>query len=139
MKLPPFFMRRIAIKRAWTLLDLPYSWGGDDPVKGFDCSGGVIEILKSVCRLPRKFDCRAKDLYVLFPKVKTPRAGCLVFYGTEEIEHVEFCINRWLAIGASGGGSKVKTREDAIKYNAFIKLRSIKRKRRIIGYVDPFK
>lgn len=139
MKSPLFLLRYIAVKRAWTLLDKRYTWGGDDSIAGFDCSGLVIELLKSVGRLPRKFDCRAKDLWVLFPKVKTPRAGCLVFYGTEEISHVEFCINRWLAIGASGGGSYVKTREDAIKYNAFIKLRPIKRDRRIIGYCDPFK
>lgn len=134
-----FLLRYITIKRAWTLLDRPYSWGGDDPLKGFDCSGMVIELLKSVGRLPRKFDCRAKDLFNMFPKVGKPRSGCLVFYGVEEISHVEFCINKWLAIGASGGGSKVKTREDAIKYNAFIKLRPIKRDRRIIGYCDPFR
>lgn len=139
MRLPSFILRRIAVKRAWTLLDKPYTWGGDDPLRGFDCSGKDIEILKSVGRLPRKFDCMAKDLFNMFPKVNKPRAGCLVFYGTEEVEHVEFCINRWLAIGASGGGSKVRTREDAIKYNAFIKLRPIKRDRRIIGYVDPFR
>jgi len=139
MNLPPFLMRRIAIKRAWTLLDLPYSWGGDDPIAGFDCSGLIIELLKSVGRLPRKFDCRAKDLFNMFPKVDKPRSGCLVFYGKEEITHVEFCINRWLAMGASGGGSKVNDRLTAIKYNAFIKLRPIKRDRRIIGYVDPFR
>ena len=139
MKPPLFLLRYIAVKRAWTMLDQPYTWGGDDPMKGFDCSGGVIEQLKSVGRLPRKFDCTAKGLWGKFPKVKTPRAGCLVFYGLNTVEHVEFCINRWLAIGASGGGSYVKTREDAIKYNAFIKLRPIKRDRPIIGYVDPFR
>lgn len=137
--MPPFLMRRIAVKYAWTFLHQPYTWGGDDSIAGYNCSGIVIAILKGLGLLPRKFDCRAKDLFNMFTKVDKPKAGCLVFYGTEEIEHVEFCINRWLSIGASGGSSKTLTRADAIRDNAFIKLRPIKRDRRIIGYCDPFR
>jgi len=58
-----------------------YKWGGDDP-SGFDCSGLVIEVLKSVGVLPRVGDWTADDLYRRFEehKVKTPEAGCLAFW-----------------------------------------------------------
>ena len=44
---------------AFSLLHKPYIWGGDNPAKGVDCSGLVIEILKSMGKLPaRGLDCR---------------------------------------------------------------------------------
>ena len=43
--------RFYAYKLAWKYIGKFYKWGGDDP-SGFDCSGFVIEILKSVGILP---------------------------------------------------------------------------------------
>ena len=39
----------------------PYVWGGDDP-SGFDCSGFVLECLKSVGLLPERADLTADRL-----------------------------------------------------------------------------
>jgi len=130
-------MREIAIDYIKYFVGHWYKWGGDDP-SGFDCSGLVIEMLKSVGILDRGFDTTAEGLRRMFPAVNKPYRGCLVFYGDTRAVHVEICLNETLALGASGGGSKTKTVEDAVRHNAFIKMRPIKRNRNILGYVDPF-
>lgn len=134
--------RAIAMQIAFSLHGTPYIWGGDDPVRGFDCSGLQIEILKSVGILPRRGDWTAHGLYSLFRargcEVETPRAGCLVFYGTiDKIVHVEMLITDDLSIGASGGGSGTKTEADAAQQNAFVKIRPLRPNR--VGFMDPFK
>lgn len=53
--------------------------------------------------------------------------------------HVEMCVDSARALGASGGGSGTVTKEDAIKHNAFIKMRPFKSRANIYGFVDPFK
>lgn len=96
--------------------------------------------MKSTGILPRgKPAPRAIEQWEMFKryKVDKPYLGCLVFFG-DPVSHVEFCIDSEFSIGASGGGSHVLTREDAIRCNAFIKMRPIKRDRKIKGFVDPF-
>ncbi len=131
--------RAYACSLAFHFIGLWYKWGGNNP-DGFDCSGFVVELLKSVGILPRKYDNTARGLYSHFggKKVDKPCKGCLVFFGEPIINHIEFCIDKDFSIGASGGGGFVKTIEDAIHYNAYIKMRPIKRNRHIVGYVDPF-
>lgn len=127
---------------AMKFLGKPYFWGGDDPVQGFDCSGFVIEILKSVGKLPRKGDWTASALLQYFTDYVTenPEKGCLVFWQNNEgkIIHVEFCLDDTLAIGASGGGRHNDSVEEAIKKNAYIKIRPFRSRSGIAGYVNPF-
>lgn len=136
--------RVLASKVAWGFLGTPYIWGGDDPMKGFDCSGFVIEILKSVGALPRTGDWTAKELWDKFDKkvIPYPNEGCLVFWRgrarNSAIVHVEYCIDDTHSIGASGGGRKTETVADAIKQNAYIKVRPFSSRKYIRGYVDPF-
>lgn len=136
--------RKMALKVADRFLGKPYIWGGDDPMRGFDCSGFVIEILKSVGLLPRKGDWTANGLKNLFENCETiePLAGCLVFWGRTPNDrnaiHVEMCVSDELAIGASGGGSRTKTVNDAIRQNAYIKIRNFYERPNIIFYADPF-
>ena len=119
-----------------------YKWGGDDP-SGFDCSGLAIECLKSVGKLPRKYDTTAAGLQSRYRNqtVGEARPGCLVFWKNMagRITHVEIAISRDLAIGASGGGSKTLTPSDAIRHNAFIKIRPIQSRSGVHSIVDPFK
>lgn len=129
--------RELCRRIAYEWLGRPYIWGGDDPIAGFDCSGFCIELLKSVGRLPRKGDWRAVQLYGMFPSVPAPYLGCLVFWG-DPIHHVEFCLDGTLSIGASGGTSQTKTEADAIRMNAYIKIRPMASRPGIFGYVDPF-
>ncbi len=133
--------REMAIKIAFAHLNTFYSWGGDTPA-GFDCSGFIIEVLKSVGALPRKGDWTAAALWHKFPiKPANGKAGDLVFWANApggKIIHIEMMVNEDLAIGASGGGSRTKTREDAIKHNAFIKIRPIDGRKNIAGFCNPF-
>ena len=132
---------------AWYLWDAqrdkPYLWGGDDGIAGFDCSGLVIEPLKAVGILPKIGDWTAEDLAVYFKnrQTKKPKPGCLLFYNrSHRIGHVVIVWavfgDRMLVIGASGGGRHIKTVEDAVKHNAYIKVRPV-----LPGWVrmvDPF-
>ena len=132
----------LAIRYAWTFLGRWYKWGGDDP-SGFDCSGLACELLQAVGKIPPKSDYNAVGLSGMFPKVDLPKAGCLAFWCSggnqrSNIAHVEFCIDEKHTIGASGGGSATITERDAVKQNAFIKIRPIDRARVLWGYVDPF-
>jgi len=133
-------MKKIASSLAFKFIGTPYIWGGDDAVAGFDCSGFVIEILKSVGLLPKSGDWTAEGLYLLFEdkKVSCPKEGCLVFFAkNNKINHVEYVWKKNLTIGASGGGSRTLTRGDAIKQNAYIKMRPMRTD--VYAIVNPFK
>lgn len=137
-----FDARKAATEYAKAFIGTWYKWGGDDP-SGFDCSGFVCEILQSVGKINRKEDLTAAKLYSRFgtSMTSTPTEGCLVFYrgvGGGPIIHVEYCLNEFQSIGASGGGSNTITPADAIAQNAFIKIRTIRSRPLIYGFVDPF-
>ena len=136
-------LRYFAIDIAWQLYGTPYIWGGDDAVKGFDCSGLIVELLQSVGKLPLKGDWTAAMLWDRFAanEVWNPDAGCLVFWETSQghIRHVELALGSGLSIGASGGGSRVRSRADAIEYNAFVKIRPIEGRGIVKGFLDPFR
>ena len=134
--------KEIALKVAWSYLGKPYLWGGDDPMAGFDCSGFVIECLKSAGRLPRVGDWTAERLYAKFqPDISIPYDGCLVFWENKaknKIIHVELCLDDTFSIGFSGGGSGTLTVEEAIKQNAYCKVRPFRSREGICGFTDPF-
>ena len=136
------YKRSIAHIIVWKLYGLPYKWGGDDTLAGFDCSGAIIEVLKSVGILPNSGDWTAQGLCDMFTgeKVIPASTGCLAFYGRDRthITHVMFCISSELAIGAIGGGSKTKTKKDAERQNAYIKVRPIDYRKDLVCVVDPF-
>jgi len=136
-------LRSLCTRYAWTFLGRFYKWGGDDP-SGFDCSGLVCELLQAVGKIGRKEDLTAAALWQRFmtSEVKQPYEGCLVFYAAKQggpIIHIEYCIDEFHAIGASGGGSATITEQDAINQNAYIKIRTIRSRPFIVGFVDPFK
>ena len=133
--------RQLVLDIAFSYLGTFYTWGGDSP-NGFDCSGLAIECLKSVGALPRKGDWTAAALWHKFPiKPANGKAGDLVFWANQpngKIIHIEIMVNEDLAIGASGGGSRTRTRHDAIKHNAFIKIRPVDSREHIAGFANPY-
>ena len=143
------FIRDDFIEYASRWIGAWYKWSGDGP-SGFDCSGFVIECLKAFGKFPRKQDATADQLKERFKGNKidlesyaqNTHPGCLVFWLNPEGKayHVEICLNEWQSIGASGGGSQTLTVEDAIRDNAFIKIRPID-SRQPSGsflFLDPF-
>ena len=130
--------RTLAIQYAWTFLGTWYSWRGENPA-GFDCSGLCNELLKATGKIARKTNYTAQELFDLFKdkEVDKPSTGCLVFTRPEHgfIIHVEFCIDEFHTIGASGGDRNTKTREDAIRDNAFVKIRPVSG----TVFCDPFR
>lgn len=139
---PGVTRRNIALEVALSYHGTWYSWGGDDP-EGFDCSGLMVEALKSAGLLPRQYDGKARDLFIRYSaRQSAPRPGCLVFYGSSltNITHVEMVVavinGQVFCIGASGGHSEVKTKKDAMHYNAFIKIRPARAD--VVAVVDPF-
>lgn len=132
--------RYLAVRHAERMINLPYIWGGDDPIRGFDCSGLVVEILKSFGILPKVGDWAARQLAKMFPEVFAPGKGILVFFGSPgDITHVGFCINKKYMIEAGGGRRDTDDVEDAIAQNAYIRIRPIKSRSDIVMYNDPFK
>ena len=139
------FLREIALKVAWSHINTPYIWGGDDP-DGMDCSGFVIEVMKSIGKLPRYGDWTAHNLFLRFLRVGCPvtvqqTAGNLVFFQhkTEDrMVHVEIVLGDGLSIGASGGGSRTTDRATAMESGAYIKVRPWKNDDRATILVNPF-
>jgi cell wall-associated NlpC family hydrolase len=141
--------RAMALKIAWAHLGIPYYWGGDDPMAGFDCSGFVLEVLQSVGIISPRKDFTANGLWEFFSaqncqldKPDEPYDGCLVFWSqfpAMPATHVEMCLNATLSIGASGGTSKTDTLQEAIEQDAYIKIRPFRLRKGIKGFLDPFK
>lgn len=106
-----------------------YSWGGDDPA-GFDCSGLIVEGLKAFGVLPRKGDWTANTLMdgvgLVPANFEDTLHGDLIFWLDDTLgaTHVEalWWIKRF-SIGAAGGTRNTLTKEDAMRDNAFVRIR----------------
>ena len=134
--------RELAVKYLWHWLGTPYSYGGDD-FSSMDCSGIVIEILQSVGILPHQYDNTAHGLYLKYKdnlvEGDKVRPGCLVFwFRNGKARHVMMLYTYGYVIGACGGGSDTKTTKDAIRDNAFIKMRPIGYDGDSYKICDPF-
>ena len=106
-----------------------YKWGGDDP-SGVDCSGLVVEFLQAFGVIPHGRDFSAQSLHdTLIHSPTSPIGfGSILFWGlsNKQITHVTIALSKNIMIGAEGGGSKTLTLDDAIKQNAFVKIRPIR-------------
>ena len=129
------------IEYAKSFIGKPYIWGGDDPMRGFDCSGLVQEILASGGFDPAG-DQTSHGLYEIFREKGSPsrKAGALAFFGThEKITHVAFMIDEWRMIEAAGGNSKTTSEAAAIRQNAYIRIRPINHRSDLVAtYMPPY-
>lgn len=134
--------KKLLYDLATSFIHTPYRWGGDDPT-GVDCSGFIIELLKSFGLVPNAFDSTAKDLHnILLARsgsvaVPDDSFGDLVFFGGDisSISHVALCLGGGLMLEAGGGGSKTKTVDDAVAQNAFVRIRPIKNRKDVVATI----
>lgn len=125
---------------ALSFLGLPYLWGGDDPVAGFDCSGLALELLWSQGIGP-KHDTTAHDLegFLLqkgYPVA--PQFGAFAFYGRKDRRtHVAFCLSQGLILEAGGGGSRTTDKASAIQQNAYVRIRPLKHRNDLQSVIMP--
>ena len=119
----------ILFQVAYSCLNVPYKWGGNNPIDGLDCSGFVQHVLKSAGIAPPK-DCNAQclyDYYELESAHNTYKPGALVFYGKSilEITHVALMLDPYRIIEAAGGDHLTLTRADAAAKGAMVRIRKV--------------
>lgn len=133
--------KRWFLRTALSYLGTPYVWGGDDP-SGFDCSGLVVECLKSAGLVKENEDYTADSLYrkYLPGRLDQPAQGALLFYLNDsgKATHVVICLDRFFQIGASGGGSDTIDAAAARRANAYVKIRPICFNPKKMAVVYPF-
>ena len=120
--------RKWFLRTALSYLGTPYIWGGDDP-SGFDCSGLVVECLKSAGLLSEHKDFTADGLLHFFQAhiIERPRRGALLFRvdAGGRANHVAICLDHRFKIEAAGGDSGTTTASGAWRDNAYVRIRPI--------------
>ena len=137
------FLRTQAVWYIKRFVGRPYSWGGDDPLGGFDCSGLIIEVLQSVGLIGIKEDETAHSLYLRLKAqqriLDKPRFGALIFWFKDgKARHVAMLINEYQICEAGGGGPDTLTEEDAKRQNAYIRIRPLDYRGDNYKIIDPF-
>jgi cell wall-associated NlpC family hydrolase len=102
----------VAVQYALAQVGTPYRWGGEDPGRGFDCSGLVQAAWAAAgVGLPRV----AQDQFDAGPRLAPGQAlapGDLVFFGADRdhITHVGLVVDpKGLMVDAPHSGSVVRT------------------------------
>jgi len=137
-------LRSEAVRYIQRWIGTPYRWAG------IDCSGLMHEALQSVGLEKNGYDCTANQLYLNFKNGRIVKQteempyvlhGCLVFWftGGGRAYHVAMTINEFQVCEAAGGDSDTITEEDAIKANAYVRVRRLNNRGVNYKIVDPFK
>ncbi len=125
---------------AMQLTGLPYIWGGDDPIRGFDCSGLILELLQAA-GVWQGGDATAAQIEAHFKEnvAAEPTFGTLVFFGAgpSAISHIGFCLNATQMIEAGGGDHTCVNAEISAAKNAFVRVRPISRRKDVVCYRHP--
>lgn len=122
-----------------SFLNVPYKWGGSNPLAGLDCSG-LVQLGLGFLGLDPPGDQTADALWKRYKSspAQVPFLGCLAFYGRDdEATHVGIMMGPVHMIEAGGGGRSVKEREDAARAGAYVKLSRFNRRSDLLGFCNP--
>ncbi len=98
---------------AWSLIGIPYVWGGSSPSTGFDCSGFTAYVWgQAGYSLPHSAAAQAAMTMPVSYSELQP--GDLVFYGWGYIHHVALYVGGGQIIHAPGRGRSVRV--DSVYY-----------------------
>lgn len=109
-------------------LNIPYIFGGKNPLGGEDCSGLVCEFLKALGKIGTNEEFGSQQLHDKFKPMTTaggPKPGSLVFYGKDEshIDHVAMFIDNNFIVEAGHGTADTLTKDIATQRGAFSRVR----------------
>lgn len=122
-------------------LNIPYIYGGKNPLTGEDCSGLVCEFLKALGKIGTNEEFNAQQLFNKYvkPMAQTPASlpmpagepaltGSLVFYGADvsHVDHVAMLIDNEFIIEAGHGTADTLTKDIASQRGAFTRIRPYK-------------
>ena len=108
-------------------LNQPYIWAGNGPFE-FDCSGFVLSVLRDVgFQYP---DMTSQGLYTRLSQLDLRSQlgpDSILFFGPSRytINHVAIALDERYMIEAGGAGSNCKTKEDAARLNARVRIKPI--------------
>ena len=127
------------ISFAYAQLEKHYRWGGNGP-NNFDCSGLVLACLKVSNFFPSDVDTTAQDIYFYLSNqnwIEKKCRGAICFFGKrrDRITHIGIMVDDNNFIGANGGNSLTISDEIAIKMNAKVDIRPLRRD--LIAYLYP--
>lgn len=132
----------LLVKVALSCLNVPYLWGGSNPLTGFDCSGFLQWCFRSVGMDPPG-DQTAQGYFDHFEKLGGDRTaiqlGTLLFYGKSvtKITHVALALTPYQLIEAGGGDSTTTTLEEAKKRGAMVRISHIGHRSDLVATIRP--
>lgn len=131
--------KEIALAYMMAHLGAPYVYGGKNMLEGVDCSGLVVEYLRCMGLITNTDDFTAASLFTMYPTVRRPKRGDLVFWRNSKgnISHVEIMLNSEQSIGASGGDRYTVDFDTAIEDDAYVKVNYIYNRDNIAGFSRP--
>lgn len=123
--------KAVAINYALTFIGVPYHYGGNNPLVGFDCSGLVCEVLKSVGVIKSHEDFSARELRKELLRqgaTKSIETGAILFFGKSKdmVSHVAVALDESTMIESGGGDASTVTREAAQASGAMVRIRPIR-------------
>ena len=131
-----YAQQQMFLKMAAKFLNIPYRYGGDDPVRGCDCSGFVSELLRITGLLKNHQRFSAQMLYDHFKIICQPilqqeiQQTDLMFWAKDDdplrIYHIAVCFSEHFLIEAGGGISSTDTLDEAAQRNAFVRIRPLR-------------
>ena len=126
-----------AVSYLKSLVGVTYVYGSKDPGYGLDCSGAVLVAYEhaGLAKSGARYKYGSADLHKKLDSTSSPSPGDLVFYGRGgDVSHVMLYVGDGQVVGATGGGPKTKTPDDARAIGAYVKVRPVDYRKDIVGY-----